>query len=271
MQRDPTSPMYKTCPKCGHQRGPNDPGPLTRCPACGLYFDKWLKRRFERHPRSRVDRDSRLHRSHTRSWLTALRPLLLPETTTVNGVALLVRAILWLVLLLWGATFIHADHRVLINGLPPINYSIMHSIDLVFHEAGHVIFRLLGNFMGVLGGSLMQILVPAVALYALLVRERDPFGASVALWWLAQSTLDLAPYIHDARRQAMLLLGGGTGADRPGAHDWNNLLGRMGLLDADHTLAWLVRSAGTLMMIAAIVWGGLILREQYRAWKGRHL
>jgi len=199
--------------------------------------------------------------------MTRLQPLLLPPIETANPLILFARAALWLALLVWGGWFILTDHRLLVGGLPPINYSIMHSIDLVFHEAGHAIFRILGSFLGILGGSLMQLLVPGVALYALLIRQRDPFGASVAMWWLAQSIQDLAPYIYDARRQGMQLLGGGTGRDRPGAHDWNNLLNRMGLLEADHSLAWMVNALGVVIMAAALLWGALLLRNELRVWR----
>lgn len=265
--------MYQTCPKCGHQRQANDPGPENRCPACGLYFDKWLKRRFgnplrglkqRRQARGAAGQASSQQTGRLSRLRADLGPLLLPPVQRVNRFALFARAALWLVLVVWGGWFMLTDHRVLIDQLPPINYSIMHGIDLVFHEAGHVIFQLFGNFMAVLGGTLMQLLVPAVAMGSLLFRQRDPFGASVALWWLGQSTQDVAPYIYDARRQEMLLLGGGTGADRPGSHDWNNLLGRTGLLESDHSLAWLVNATGVLLMLAALLWGSLLLRRQWQ-------
>ena len=260
------SPMYQTCPKCGYHRRPDDTGPGDRCPGCGLYFDKWLKRRFHNPLKAVIRRRHKPPSPPNPLWLR-WRPLLLPEVTTVNRLALLARAALWLVLLVWGGWFMLTDHRVMSQGLPAINHSIMHLIDLVFHEAGHVIFSLFGNFMGVLGGSLMQLLVPTVAAAALLLRHRDPFGASVALWWLGQSLMDLAPYIYDARVQNLQLLGGGTGRDRPGSHDWHNLLGRMGLLEADHALAWLVDATGVLLMLAALAWGGLLLRRQYAVWR----
>jgi hypothetical protein len=264
------APSYKTCPKCGHHRQQQDIGPLNRCPACGLYFDKWLKRRFA-NPLNAIQRRRRsTHPASTRQpdqpgAIARLKPLLLPPIQPASRPVWFARATLWLTLLIWGGWFMLADHRELIDQLPPINYSILHGVDLIFHEAGHVIFAALGNFMAVLGGSLMQLLVPAVACGSLLFRQRDPFGASVALWWLAQSIQDLAPYIYDARRQQMLLLGGGTGADRPGSHDWNNLLGRMGILHWDHALAWLVNASGTLLMLAALLWGALLLRRQWQA------
>ena len=86
----------------------------------------------------------------------------------------------------------------------------MHMINLVFHEAGHVIFHLLGNFMSILGGSLLQLIVPVIFLFSFLQRK-DAFAASIMLWWLAQSMMDLVAYIDDAQRQEMWLLGGGAG------------------------------------------------------------
>ena len=46
--------------------------------------------------------------------------------------------------------------------------SILHLPDLVFHEAGHVLFMLFGHFLTVLGGSLTQVLVPVVCVVAFL-------------------------------------------------------------------------------------------------------
>ena len=84
----------------------------------------------------------------------------------------------------------------------------MHAINLAFHEAGHVIFRVLGNFMMVLGGSLMQLLIPAAVMVAFVFKHDNSFGGAVALWWLGQSAMDLAPYIYDARSGQLLLIGG---------------------------------------------------------------
>ena len=41
--------------------------------------------------------------------------------------------------------------------------AFIHGIDLVFHEAGHVIFGFFGEFLAVLGGSLTQVLMPMIA------------------------------------------------------------------------------------------------------------
>ena len=44
--------------------------------------------------------------------------------------------------------------------------SFLHLPDLVFHEAGHMIFAPFGRFMTVLGGSLLQCLIPVIAAIA---------------------------------------------------------------------------------------------------------
>ena len=41
--------------------------------------------------------------------------------------------------------------------------------------------------------------MPFVCLGIFLIKTRDPFGPSVALWRTAESFMDIAPYIDDAR------------------------------------------------------------------------
>ena len=131
--------------------------------------------------------------------------------------------------------------------------SILHLVNLPFHEAGHVLFMPFGRFMTTLGGSLMQIVVPLVCAGVLLVKTRDQFGASVATWWCGENFLDLAPYIDDARSLQLVLLGGYTGAEVEG-HDWEAILTRLGWLHLDHALARGARVAGLLVMVAALAW-----------------
>ena len=141
--------------------------------------------------------------------------------------------------------------------------SVLHLIDLPFHEAGHVIFMPFGDFMHVLGGTLGQLLVPFMVLCVFL-RQGQPFGAAVSAWWLGQSFLDCAPYIDDARAGVLQLISGEIGQEDRESHDWWNLLHRTGLLGQDHAIAracWLV---GVTLMLAALVWGAYILWRQSR-------
>ena len=85
--------------------------------------------------------------------------------------------------------------------------SFLHGVNLVFHEAGHILLPPFGPLLTALGGSLTQIAVPLLCLVAL-ARHGDRFGASVALWWTGENLLDLAPYITDARALELMLLVG---------------------------------------------------------------
>ena len=107
-------------------------------------------------------------------------------------------------------------------------------MNLVFHEAGHVLFGFFPRFLVVLGGSATQILVPIACLVAFW-RRGDRFGAAVATWWAGQNLVDLArtstmraPAARPARRR--------TGAEVEG-HDWEYLLQALNLLTWDHGLA----------------------------------
>ena len=140
----------------------------------------------------------------------------------------------------------------------------LHRVNLVFHEAGHVLFLPFGEFMMVLGGSLGQLLMPLIVLVVFVWRHANPYGGAVALWWLGQSTMDLAIYVHDARVGKLTLLGGMTGQDAPGYHDWSRLLAWMGELRNHASIAATVDLAGVMIMLTALVWGGWLLLMQYR-------
>ena len=171
---------------------------------------------------------------------------------------------IWLLLAGLGLATMTTSYEDVVEGSTSGAVAVLHRIDLVVHEAGHVIFAVLGDFMAVTGGSLMQLLVPLLVCGAFLFKRSDPFGASVGLWWTGQSLADLAPYIADARALRLPMLGGGTGADRLGIHDWENILGRLGLLDYDRILGGVANGFGMVLMMLSLVWGAMLLVKQHR-------
>lgn len=163
------------------------------------------------------------------------------------------------------ALILAAGIRLMIN-LPSSEFaghSFFHNISIPFHEAGHVLFGFFGDFMRTLGGSITQVMVPVVCLVAFM-RKNDVFAASFALWWTGQNFIDMAPYINDARAQELMLIGGVTGQDVPGYHDWNNILGQLGLLKLDHAIAGLSHFFGSFLMVLSFLWCGMILYMQYK-------
>jgi hypothetical protein len=138
-----------------------------------------------------------------------------------------------------------------------IGASVLHQPDLIFHEAGHILFSPFGDFMSTLGGSLTQVLIPIVCAVAFLTTHRDLFGASVMAWWTGQNLLDVAIYINDARALQLTLVGGHTGAEVEG-HDWERILTMTNALHLDHRIAMAVQIAGALLMAASLVWAAVI-------------
>jgi hypothetical protein len=138
--------------------------------------------------------------------------------------------------------------------------SFLHLPDLVFHEAGHIIFSPFGRFMTVLGGSLLQLLIPVIAAVSF-VRQEQMFGAAVCAWWTGQNLVDLAPYIADARSLKLTLIGGRTGAEVEG-HDWEFILYQLGVAHHDRALGYTAHAIGILIMAGSLVYAGrAILRD----------
>jgi hypothetical protein len=80
----------------------------------------------------------------------------------------------------------------------------------------------------------------------------------VMCWWAGQNLMDVAIYINDARSLTLMLLGGHTGAEVEG-HDWEHILQLTNLSVHDHQIAWTVHWIGAAMMIAALMWGAVVL------------
>ncbi len=52
--------------------------------------------------------------------------------------------------------------------------------------------------------------------------------------------------------------------ERPGAHDWTNLLGRLGMLDYGHALGTFTNFTAMLVMVVALMWAAYLLCLQYQ-------
>ena len=103
----------------------------------------------------------------------------------------------------------------------------------------------------VLGGSLLQIVVPVV-FFGYFVYHQKPFSASIILFWVGQSFVDVYVYANDAVVMQLPLLSGLTGSEG-GFHDWNYLLTETGLLNQTVLVAKIIRFIGNLIILAAIV------------------
>ncbi len=236
------------CPKCQAER----PDEAEECVRCGIIFAKYrpdlLKGRLS-------SSSSSIAKSQ---WILTARQWLIELDITTDSMTFYGRAAVFVAMVWWGWKFITTPLETNYTG-----ESFLHLINLPFHEAGHLIFIPFGRFMTILGGTLGQILMPMICLGTFLIKTRDPFGAAVALWWTAESLMDIAPYINDARALDLMLISGVTGKETDG-HDWKNILTMLGLLEWDHRLAHLTYQLGILLMLGSFLWGGVLLLSHYR-------
>jgi hypothetical protein len=217
------------------------------CPACGVILARAGSgpRRVQRAASQDGDDEGD-------TW----RERLLEAPAQVTPFAFWCRVALLVGFGLWAVVLISLNYR---NA--EINDSFLHRPLLIFHEAGHVIFMPFGHWMTIFGGTLGQLLMPAIMGGALLWTNRDPFGAAIGLWLLGVSVLDVAPYVYDSLVPQMMLLSGRTG--EAGGHDWIYLLRSMGLLPQAQWLGALVHKLGAGVILLALVWAAMVLKRQH--------
>jgi hypothetical protein len=237
------------CPKCDFVQSDKK----TRCMKCGFIFETLQKPALQKRASIAANESVVDEGNFFQDVVFLVEP-------KVNPFYFGGRVIIGLVLLIWGLKFILSP-----MGTNYAGNSFFHLVNLPFHEAGHLFFRLFGRWMMSLGGTLGQLLVPLSCLLVLLVKTKDPFGASVSLWWFGENFMDVAPYINDARDQELVLLGGITGREADyGYHDWEFILNEVGLLRYDHTLAYIAHTFGIVLMLLSFAWAGYVLLKQYR-------
>lgn len=129
-------------------------------------------------------------------------------------------------------------------------------VNLPFHESGHLLFSLFGQTLHILGGTLGQLLVPAIlCIYFLLsTGKRQPFASAVCLWWFGENFINIARYMADARDLALPLVGGGD-------HDWNELFYRWNLLTEPSVarVSTVTHHFGVVVMLLGLAWCGTLL------------
>ena len=133
----------------------------------------------------------------------------------------------------------------------PMQGSFLDNVDLPIHETGHLIFRLLGEFMGIAGGSLFQVIFPAVFV-GYFLWQRSFYSAGIVLFWVGQSILNVWVYASDAVVMQLVLTSGFTGSEGS-FHDWNYLLTATGLIGSTKTVAGIIRFLGTSTILIASV------------------
>jgi len=117
-------------------------------------------------------------------------------------------------------------------------------VDLFIHETGHLIFSIFGRFIGFLGGSLFQIIIPfsAVIVFGRSSLKSIPF----TFYWTGQSIVNVSIYVGDAPFQRLQLISRGA------IHDWRWILNYTGMMDYAEDIAFIINATGLLLCCTGI-------------------
>lgn len=145
----------------------------------------------------------------------------------------------------------------------PVNFVhfMLDNFLLIIHEAGHTFFGLLGwRTLTILGGSLLQILLPLLILaYTWFNKMRA--GIQLSLYLVGFSFINVAYYAADAGARQLPLIGGLSKE----SHDWHNLLAGWNMLESDVTTGVILAGAGiTCYFIALFI---PLIFKKYKAVK----
>ncbi|MCB0345323.1 MAG: hypothetical protein KDD66_09395 [Bdellovibrionales bacterium] len=145
--------------------------------------------------------------------------------------------------------------------IPNLIY-LLNTLNFIIHEIGHPIFGMLGEFIGYAGGTIFQLLVPAVFVIVS-ISQGYQLGIWFFVFWFGQNFIHISKYIADARAHELTLF---TPAmlSQPMSqqevhkhHDWSYMLTKLGLLEFDIAISWLVFGAGVLIMLTAAIGAAL--------------
>ncbi|MBE7464054.1 MAG: hypothetical protein HS116_11285 [Planctomycetes bacterium] len=134
----------------------------------------------------------------------------------------------------------------------PQYWTLLHSLNLPIHEAGHPLFSWFGPFLCAAGGTILQFAAPLGSMI-MFFRQRDYFAICFCFAWLATNCYHTGVYMADATELVLPLvtIGGGDAQ-----HDWLFLFGKLRVLRQAKLIGWLTCQAGLLCMLAC--WTGSV-------------
>src|ERR1041384_72041 len=137
--------------------------------------------------------------------------------------------------------------------------TLIDNVHLPIHEGGHLLFGWLGETLGLWGGTLLQLIVPALLAVSFAVRRELP-GVAFCTFAFFHSLTGVATYMADALRLELPLVTVGAVADEA-QHDWVRIFSGLGVLP--HAI-----QIGNITRL--IAWAGMIGSTAWFAWRQRH-
>jgi hypothetical protein len=135
--------------------------------------------------------------------------------------------------------------------------TLLDNVHLPIHEGGHLLFGWLGETLGLWGGTLLQLIVPALLAVSFAARQELP-GTTFCAFAFFHSLTGVATYMADALRRELPLVTVGAAADEA-EHDWVRIFSSLGVLP--HAI-----QIGNVTRL--IAWAGMVGSVAWFAWRG---
>jgi len=126
-------------------------------------------------------------------------------------------------------------------------WHFLDGVNLLIHEAGHIVFMPFGEFVSVAGGTILQILMP-LAFVIYFFAKGMLYSGSLVMFWVGQSFINVSVYMKDAIEMKLPLLGGGM-------HDWNFIFTHLNLLSRTQFFGSLFYLFGFAIIVMAGLFG----------------
>jgi len=230
------------CPKCQHKQPESE-----ACIHCGIIFQKYFDylERIDLEKKAPLSKDNGKEPDNDKveKPINSILSILNRDWKPISTPAFIFLSVVFI------AHIIFFPKEPILKNWAFLS-SFIHNVNLVFHEAGHLIFAIFGNrTLTVLGGSLNQLLIPFVVLITFFYKN-DTAGTGFALFWFFGNFLDVGIYMADGRYLDLPLIGG-LGME---AHDWRNLFNHFDLWSVDQLLSKCVFYSGWVGIIISEAW-----------------
>lgn len=126
------------------------------------------------------------------------------------------------------------------------------NVHLPIHEGGHLLFGWFGQTLGLWGGTLLQLLVPAALVITFAVRE-ELLGTTFCAIGFFHSLTGVSTYMGDALRRQLPLVTVGAPGDEA-EHDWVHIFSDLGVLRHAIQIGNVTRVIAWIGLVGTIGW-----------------
>jgi len=144
--------------------------------------------------------------------------------------------------------------------------TLLDNVHLPIHEGGHLFFSYFGETLHLWGGTIFQLMVPAL-LAAYFIGQRQIPGTTFCVFAFFHSLTGVATYMSDAIARALPLVTVGAVADESD-HDWYNIFTRLGILPHAVQIGSATRFIAWCGMLGTVAWFAWRYRQQVQDKRG---